>query len=197
MTRACVKYFASHTNHLVHDPNSSLVPGDVVSLHRLRVSTAVHHVVASIIAPFGTPIEEREPIPTPDERLAAYKTHRFAKLRRRELRREAAKGDLDAIRELRTMGLDPGQGVETKGGAVGMMGAKGQKLPKGVLPGGQHAVGKIDERAKRNKGSAVKLEERARGNLREAREREDGIREKKGVSADPAAGKTITRGRTD
>ena len=60
-----LQYFADHENHLVHDPNNSLNQGDVIKMHRLKVSTAVHHVVASIVTPFGTPIESLPPIPTP------------------------------------------------------------------------------------------------------------------------------------
>ena len=173
----------------MHDPNDSLVAGDVVELHRLRVSTIVHHVVASIITPFGTPISERPPIPTPDERLAEYKERRFAKLHRRELRQKAADGDEAAIQELRAMGLDPGKGVEPgkrqteglergagqvrtpKKGAI--LGNKGQKLPEGVLPGGKHEVGKVNERARKNKERAVKMQAQAERNLLEAKEVEE------------------------
>lgn len=152
------------------------------------MSTRVHHVIASIITPFGKPISERPHIPTPEERLAAYKTQRFAKLNRRHLRREAAKGDAESIVELRRMGLDPGHGVapgkgETKGTEKhtgkqrtpsdgGILGKKGQKLPKGVLPGGEHEVGKIDERAKHNKQSAMKMQEKAAENRAGAQEKE-------------------------
>ncbi|KAK5129406.1 hypothetical protein LTR08_003293 [Meristemomyces frigidus] len=172
------KYFPAPTNHLVHDPNSSLVPGDVVSLHRLRVSTAVHHVVANIVSPFGTPVDQRPPIPTPDDRLAAYKAKRFAKLDRRDLRRKAAAGDSEAIQELKVLGLDPGQGVQAgkgvKDGKGAVRGEKGQKLAKGVLPGGRHEVGKIDERAKHNKARAMRFSGKAEGNAAEAREKTSG-----------------------
>lgn len=180
------QYFAEYTNHLVHDPNNSLNQGDVVNLHRLKVSTAVHHVVASIITPFGTPIDSRPPIPTPEERLAAYKAQRLPKLHRRTLRREAAKGNSDAITELKNLGLDPGAGVapgkgETSGTEKGagkvrtpsegaLMGKKGQKLPKGVLPGGKHEVGKIDARAKHNKEAAIKRQEQTEANLKKSQE---------------------------
>jgi small subunit ribosomal protein S17 len=50
------------------------------------------------------------------------------------------------------------------------MGNKGQKLPKGVLPRGKHAVGKIDERAKHNKEQAAKRNEKAEKNLLEAKQ---------------------------
>ncbi|KAK3724478.1 hypothetical protein LTR37_001102 [Vermiconidia calcicola] len=205
------KYFATHTQHLVHDPNNSLVPGDVVELHRLRVSTAVHHVVAAIISPYGTPASARPPIPSADERLAEYKEHRFAKLHRRTLRREAAKGNPDAIRELRRMGLDPGKGVEAGKGetanlqrGVGkkrnpskgaVLGEKGQKLPEGVLPGGKHEVGKINERAQRNKGVAVKREEQAVENLLKAKEKGEELG-REGLSAErESVVKDVTQGR--
>ncbi|KAK5712578.1 hypothetical protein LTR17_017893 [Elasticomyces elasticus] len=192
------KYFADHTNHLVHDPNDSLVIGDVIELHRLRVSKAVHHVVGELVTPYGVPLSERPVIPTADDRLAAYKKKRFAKLERRDLRREAAKGNADAIQQLKAMGLDAGQGVEAgksdKANTKARDGAKGQKLAKGVLPGGQHEVGKIDARAKRNKESASNLNEKAEANLLEARGKAQEL-EVKGVGADPLSGASIEPGR--
>ncbi len=139
------------------------------------------------MSPFGTPIEERPPVPSPDDRLAVYKQKRFAKLNRRALRTRAAQGSAEAIQELREMGLDPGKGVEAGKGekanlqrGVGrkrtptegaILGAKGQKLPEGVLPGGKHAVGKINERAQGNKGKTLKYEAQAVENLAEAGEK--------------------------
>lgn len=196
-----LQYYTAYKQHLVHDPNSSLVTGDVIEMHRLRASTGVHHVVARIITPFGTPIAERPPVPTADERLSAYKQKRFAKLRRRSLRREAAKGDAEAIRELRRMGLDPGKGVEAgKGQTVNVqkgvgkkrnptpgdgaiLGAKQQKLPEGVLPGGKHEVGKINERAQKNKGKAMQFRAKAEENLLEAKEKGE-VLEKEGLGSD-------------
>lgn len=126
-------------------------------------------------------------MPTPEERLAAYKEYRQTKLARRTLRREAASGKPEAIAELRHQGLDPGAGVkEGKGQDFGtqkgvgkrrtpkegaILGKKGQKLPEGVLPGGKHEVGKIDQRAKRNKEVAMKRDGRAEENLLEAKEK--------------------------
>lgn len=130
LTYLVFQYFSSHENHLVHDPASSLVAGDVVSLHRLQVSANVHHVVASIVAPFGTPIDQRAPIPTPDERLAEYKAKRFKKLARRGLRRAAAAGDEEAQEKVREMDA-AAEGVGKKDGkkprapvAKGKKGAK-------------------------------------------------------------------------
>lgn len=176
----------------------------MISLHRLKVSTAVHHVVASIITPFGTPIESRPPIPTPEERLAAYKAKRLPQLHRRTLRREAAKGSPEAIAELKSLGADPGAGVApSKGESFGaekgagktrtpsdgaLMGKKGQKLPKGVLPGGKHEVGKIDARAKHNKEAAIKRQEQTEANLKRSQELKKGL-DAQGISSDSNFGK--------
>lgn len=73
------------------------------------------------------------------------------------------------------MEVEAGQGVKAGKGErgarkAGQLGNKGQKLPKGVLPGGKHAVGKIDERAKHNKEQAAKRNEKAEKNLLEAKQ---------------------------
>jgi hypothetical protein len=159
----------------------------------------VHHVVASIITPFGTPIESRPPIPTPEERLAAYKAKRLPQLHRRVLRREAAQGSAEAIAELKSQGLDPGAGVAPgKGELFGtekgtgktrtpsegaLMGKKGQKLPKGVLPSGKHEVGPINERAKHNKEAAIKRHEQTMANLKRSQESKKEM-DSRGVSSD-------------
>lgn len=71
------KYFNRRRNHLVHDPNNSLRIGDVVAITAgSRVAKHVHHVVTKIIAPFEIPIEERPPIPTIEERIAAKEEKR-------------------------------------------------------------------------------------------------------------------------
>ncbi|CBY01820.1 hypothetical protein LEMA_P006070.1 [Plenodomus lingam JN3] len=57
------KHFPSHSNYLVRDPNNSLVEGDVVRIASgHRTSPAVRHVVTSIVAPFGEPVENRPPV---------------------------------------------------------------------------------------------------------------------------------------
>lgn len=173
----------------------------MVELHRLRVSKRVGHVVAKIISPFGKPIGQRPPIPKPDDRLAAYKEKRFAKLDRRELRRKAAEGDAEAIEKLKKVDLDPGKGAEvgvgkgkkdnvqakgkTAAGKGAVLGEKGQKLPSGVLPGGKHEVGKINTRAKHNKETAMKFEAQAAENLSEAKEKAEKL-EQKGLESDSA-----------
>lgn len=184
------KHFASHKDHLVHDPNSSLVVGDVVSLHRLRVTPQVQHVVAAIVSPYGTPIDQRPPVPTADERFAAYKEYRFAKLHRRSLRRRAAEGDAEAIAELKRMGLDPGKGVQaSKGQTANLQNGVGKSLGRK----GKHDVGKLNDQALRNKEKTMKLEERAEENLLESKEKDEEL-ERQALAADSKL-KQITQDR--
>ncbi|KAK0841980.1 hypothetical protein LTS02_016654 [Friedmanniomyces endolithicus] len=180
------KYFADHTNHLVHDPNDSLVLGDVIELHRLRVSKAVHHVVGELITPFGVPLSERPAIPTADDRLAAYKKKRFAKLGRRELRREAAKGDVEALAKLKAMGLVEMVKGKKGDGRSAVSGQKGQKGGKGVLAGGK----KSDEPAPGSKEKAQRMAEKAEANALEAEKLE-----KADLTADSLSSTTTERGR--
>ncbi|KAF1829725.1 nucleic acid-binding protein [Decorospora gaudefroyi] len=57
------KHFPSPVTYLVSDPNNSLVEGDVVRITSgHRTSTAIHHVVTAIVAPFGEPVEKRPPV---------------------------------------------------------------------------------------------------------------------------------------
>ncbi|KAK6420977.1 hypothetical protein LTR95_016875 [Oleoguttula sp. CCFEE 5521] len=160
------KHFSAPTQHLVHDPASSLLPGDVISLHRLRVSSTVHHVVAEIITPFGKPITERPAIPTPEERFAAYKTARLAKLERRKLRREAGEGKEEAVAELKALGLDAtaevAAGKGTRGGVQSaVVGSKAQAEASAAVAGEKAAASKVNERARLNKERAEKKKARA------------------------------------
>ncbi|OQN99695.1 hypothetical protein B0A48_14465 [Cryoendolithus antarcticus] len=165
------KHFSAPTQHLIHDPASSLLPGDVISLHRLRVSSTVHYVVAEIITPFGKPISERPPIPTPEERFAAYKTARLAKLERRKLRREAAEGKEEAVAELKALGLDMAEGAEAGKGPKGraqagsaksaVTGSVAQAEASAAVASEKAAASKVNERARLNKERAEKKKARA------------------------------------
>lgn len=157
--------------------------------------------MSKIVSPFGDSIESRPPIPSPEERLATYKQKRFIKLERRILRKRAASGVEDAIQQLKDMGLDPGAGAKAgvskkenvpkalrkettpKDGAV--LGEKGQKLPEGVLPGGTHEVGDINDRSLHNSGKARKFEEKTIENLAEAEEKSEELA-RKGLASDSA-----------
>ncbi|KKA29273.1 hypothetical protein TD95_002518 [Thielaviopsis punctulata] len=84
------KWFSVPKNHLVHDPNNSLKTGDVVAITPgWRTSGHKRHVVKHIIAPASTPIEERPPVPTLEERIAEYETKKAAKDARRKARKDA------------------------------------------------------------------------------------------------------------
>lgn len=74
----------------MHDPNNSLKTGDVVAITPgWRTSSHKRHVVKHIIAPAFTPIEERPPVPTLEERITAYETKKAAKDERRKARKDA------------------------------------------------------------------------------------------------------------
>lgn len=54
-----------------------------------RTSKTKRHVVNRIIAPWGPPIDERPPVPTPAERDAMHAADRAKKVARKQLRRQA------------------------------------------------------------------------------------------------------------
>ncbi|KAF1916361.1 hypothetical protein BDU57DRAFT_516428 [Ampelomyces quisqualis] len=74
------KHFPAPKNYLVRDPNSSLVPGDVVRITSgHRTSKAIRHVVTAIVAPFGQPVEDRPPVLTTEELHAQRVKQRLLK----------------------------------------------------------------------------------------------------------------------
>lgn len=77
---------------MVHDPNNSLRTGDVVCIvPGWPTSKHKRHVVKHIVAPYGTPIEERAPIPSADERITERDQKKAEKDSRRDARRAAEK----------------------------------------------------------------------------------------------------------
>jgi hypothetical protein len=111
---------------MVHDPASSLRTGDVISISSgWRVSKNVHHVVRSILAPFGEPIEARPPVPTEEQRMAERVAKSDAKMSRKRAREDgllASKSsytpeELQAIKERREAKLfkSPGANVPRTG----------------------------------------------------------------------------------
>lgn len=82
--------FQHFERYLVHDPNDSLRTGDIVSISSgWRTSKSKRHVVNRIIAPWGPPIDQRPPVPTPEEREAAHAAERAKKAARKQLRAQA------------------------------------------------------------------------------------------------------------
>ncbi|KAL9054207.1 MAG: hypothetical protein Q9162_004315 [Coniocarpon cinnabarinum] len=140
------KTFYRPKQFLVHDPNSSLLEGDVITTAPERHSKWVKQTVAAIVAPFGKPIDERPPLYTAQQRAEIADTKRKAKVQRR-----ASRGVASAIREARERGWE----VETPtvGGwgalhdeAQSAGGAPKPDRPKdamgrSVLPGGRHKFG--------------------------------------------------------
>ncbi|KAF2198491.1 nucleic acid-binding protein [Delitschia confertaspora ATCC 74209] len=91
------KFFPSSKTYLVSDPSSSLREGDVVRIASgFRASKRIRHVVTSIVAPFGPPINERPSVPTEEERLKERETARILK----DVR-QAAKGRRTALLRLK------------------------------------------------------------------------------------------------
>ncbi|KAL1794021.1 mitochondrial 37S ribosomal protein uS17m [Alternaria dauci] len=59
------KHFPAPKTYIARDPNNSVVEGDVVRITSgHRTSKVIHHVVTSIVAPFGEPVENRPPVLT-------------------------------------------------------------------------------------------------------------------------------------
>ncbi|KAK5653582.1 hypothetical protein OQA88_8844 [Cercophora sp. LCS_1] len=83
------KYFNAPKTYLVHDPRDSLRAGDVVSIMPgWRASKHKRHIVTQIIKPYGTPIDERPPIPTEAERNAELEEEMRVKSERRALKKQ-------------------------------------------------------------------------------------------------------------
>ncbi|KAB2104242.1 hypothetical protein AG0111_0g7327 [Alternaria gaisen] len=57
------KHFPALKTYIARDPNNSVVEGDIVRITSgHRTSKVIHHVVTSIVAPFGEPVENRPPV---------------------------------------------------------------------------------------------------------------------------------------
>ena len=83
------KTFSNPKEVLVHDANSSLRKGDVVSIAPgWRTSQGKRHYVKQIIAPYGEPIESRPPVLPLSELIERYETKRAAKAERKNLLRK-------------------------------------------------------------------------------------------------------------
>ncbi|KAH7245884.1 related to ribosomal protein [Fusarium torulosum] len=95
------KWFADPKHYLVHDPNTSLRTGDVVSIvPGWPTSQHKRHVIKHIIAPYGTPITERPPVPTLEERIADREAKKAAKDERRAARRQEEESKIQEEKRL-------------------------------------------------------------------------------------------------
>ncbi|KAI9904543.1 hypothetical protein N3K66_001072 [Trichothecium roseum] len=108
------KHFPDPKNYLVHDPNSSLRTGDVVSIvPGWPTSQHKRHVVKQIIAPRGVPIEERPPVPTLEERIEEREAKKAAKDARRLARRQAAEAEIEEQRALKAKKKEKAKEIES------------------------------------------------------------------------------------
>lgn len=83
------QFFPDPKHYLVHDPNTSLRTGDVISIQPgWPTSQHKRHVVKHIIAPFGEPIDQRPPVPGIEELIAEREGKKAAKDERRAARRQ-------------------------------------------------------------------------------------------------------------
>lgn len=81
------KTFPDKLVYMVADPNNSLRMGDVIVFSNgWRKTENVRHVVERIVAPFGSRIEDRPPVLSPEQREAMLLKKREEKLKRREER---------------------------------------------------------------------------------------------------------------
>ncbi|KAF2083630.1 hypothetical protein K490DRAFT_17584, partial [Saccharata proteae CBS 121410] len=93
------KFYPAPYNVLVSDPTNSVREGDVIKLRNgLRVSKTIHHVVTSIVAPFGIPLSERPALMTEQKRREEYLKEKIAKDQR-----QAERGRVTSIRRLKAM----------------------------------------------------------------------------------------------
>ncbi|KAJ9256838.1 hypothetical protein DTO207G8_2441 [Paecilomyces variotii] len=94
------KTYPKTTTYLVSDPRNSLREGDVIEFSSgAPKSRRVRHVVERIVAPFGTPVEERPAVMSREEREEERARKREEKVKRREERRRAASGDGQGLDE--------------------------------------------------------------------------------------------------
>ena len=109
------KHFTVPRSYLVSDPTSSLRTGDVVRIASgWHVSKLIRHVVTEILAPYGTPVEERPRVMSEEERVRKLEEKRERKLERRRVRKEREREGL-------------GEGEEGGGVVVEVGGAKASR----------------------------------------------------------------------
>jgi hypothetical protein len=115
---------------MVHDPASSLRTGDIISISSgWRVSKNVHHVVRSILAPFGEPIEARPPVPTEEERMAERVAKQAAKIARKQARERGFLPPKDSYTEEELQMIKERRQAKRDKWIQEYEAAKGEKMP--------------------------------------------------------------------
>ncbi|KAF2147319.1 uncharacterized protein K452DRAFT_240704 [Aplosporella prunicola CBS 121167] len=172
------KYFPAPYTVLVSDPNNSLREGDVINLRSgYRASKTVRHVVTSFIAPFGSGISERPPLPTEEELAQKLLQKRYEKDFR-----QASRGREAAYRRIKTAALQESQilyklgqiqGLESMEDAeslgylqaqlekLKMMRREGVQVGEAGPPGGEESLGSVDARARYSAAKAARFTKKA------------------------------------
>ncbi|ORY11795.1 hypothetical protein BCR34DRAFT_483536 [Clohesyomyces aquaticus] len=167
------KYFPSSKTYLCADPTSSLVVGDLIRMSSgWRTSKSIRHVVTAIVAPYGTPINERTPIPTESERIAQRIQQRLLKdVRRAEMGKIVAKLRIEAAKEkgYEVPGLEEAmRNVRIMEEREREKGTKGQVQVKG---GKEGQVGSARERRRVEREKTEGERKAEKKVMKEARER--------------------------
>lgn len=142
---------------LVHDGQGSIIEGDVITLRPERHSRRVFYAAEQILAPFGSPVDERPPLITKAEQDAIWAAQKEAKEARKleRLQQGVVAGQPGAQRLVDDGGEGPGKGVDGKG--------------REVLPGGDHKFGSINEEAIAGKRKVLRKQDQG---MRHERSRE-------------------------
>ena len=166
------QHFPSQTTHLVSDPTSSLVTGDVVRIASgWRTSKHIRHVVTSIVAPFGSPVEDRPPILTEEQRMelrikqrlmkdvrAAQSGRQVSLQRLAEARRQKVEVPSleEAMRNVRIGGEEQGKGKGRKEKHAGETGQAETKRERRVEKGEETKEEKVEgEKVKRARAQSI------------------------------------------
>ncbi|KAI9698099.1 MAG: hypothetical protein M1820_007607 [Bogoriella megaspora] len=150
------KHFHRPIHYLTHDPASSVREGDIIKFQSgYRCSKHVRHVVTQIIAPFGPSLDARPPVPS----LAELQIEEDAKKERKEERKKLRATIKNVEGRIRNIE----EGLRTGTMPTGSTGAQKEVVREdGVIEGsgGLHHVGKINERARHNRGKEMRETEK-------------------------------------
>lgn len=158
-----MKYYYKPEHRLVNDPTSALNEGDVIRLAPERHSKHVMFTVSEILAPFSTPVSERPPLLTQEQRDAIIDEKRRGKVERRALR-----GVPSALEEGRRRGWSvPAMYDEANREGHNVERATTVSDGREALPGGRHKFGKIGDEAKFGANRALSRMEKGKQNEKE------------------------------
>ena len=115
----------------------------------------MHHVVNSILAPFGEPIESRPPVPTLEERLGMREEKRRAKEERRKAKRRE---EVAGVESERVKG-----GESKEGGEAVVQAARVQGVKEAEETQMKSAEGREESSVTEDETAAKEVKEEAKG----------------------------------